>query len=271
MSTSLYTPETPATVREAQGLHLITQSTPNGQKVQILLEELKDVYNTQWTTTLIDIRTNVQKSDWFLRLNPNGRIPVIVDNTQSPPFPVMETSAELLYLLKTADKEDIFGFEDELERSQCLQWLFFWHGGGAPNQGQLNFFSIFAKEEIPYAISRFRTETLRNFNVLEIRLSGKYTGQPRDYLAGAAKGKYSVADMGTWPWVKGWKFAGFSEDDMKPFPHLMAWVDRIAGREAVQRALGEKYETNVDVAKQAGAGEFKHSTVREEGRIGGSV
>lgn len=78
-----------------------------------------------------------------------GRIPVIVDNTQSPPFPVMETSAELLYLLKTADKEDIFGFEDELERSQCLQWLFFWHGGGAPNQGQLNFFSIFAKEEIP--------------------------------------------------------------------------------------------------------------------------
>ncbi|KAL8957092.1 MAG: hypothetical protein Q9193_005544 [Seirophora villosa] len=257
MSTSLYTPETPATVREAQGLHLITQSTPNGQKVQILLEELKDVYNTQWTTTLIDIRTNVQKSDWFLRLNPNGRIPVIVDNTQSPPFPVMETSAELLYLLKTADKDDIFGFEDELERSQCLQWLFFWHGGGAPNQGQLNFFSIFAKEEIPYAISRFRTETLRNFNVLEIRLSGKYTGQPRDYLAGAGKGKYSVADMGTWPWVKGWKFAGFSEDDMKPFPHLMAWIDRIAGREAVQRALGEKYETNVDVAKQAGAGDLK--------------
>ncbi|KAL8648040.1 MAG: hypothetical protein Q9210_005218 [Variospora velana] len=169
----------------------------------------------------------------------------------------METSAELLYLLKVADQDDDFGFTDELERSQCLQWLFFWHGGGAPNQGQLNFFIIFAKEEIPYAISRFRTETLRNFNVLEIRLSGKYTGRPCEYLAGKGKGKYSVADMSAWPWVKGWKFAGFSDEDMKAFPHLMRWVDRIAERKAVQRALGEKYETNVDVAKQAGAGDLK--------------
>ncbi|KAI4137481.1 MAG: hypothetical protein LQ341_005127 [Variospora aurantia] len=229
MSTSLYTPETPATVREAQiaqGLHLITQSTPNGQKVQILLEELKDVYNTQWTTTLVDIRTNVQKSDWFLRLNPNGRIPIIIDNTQSAPFPVMETSAELLYLLKVADQDDVFGFRDELERSQ-------------------------------YAISRFRTETLRNFNVLEIRLSGKYTGEPSEYLAGKGRGKYSVADMSAWPWVKAWKFSGFREEDMEAFPHLMKWVDRIAEREAVQRALGEKYATTVEVVKQAGAGNLK--------------
>lgn len=75
-----------------------------------------------------NIMTNEQKKDWFLRLDPNGRIPVIVDHTQSPPFPVMETSAELLYLLKFADKNDVFGFKDELERSQALQWLFFWHG-----------------------------------------------------------------------------------------------------------------------------------------------
>ena len=72
MSHSLYTDETPVDVKEAKGLHLVTQSTPNGQKVQILLEELKDVYGTQWTTSLIDIRTNEQKKDWFLRLNPNG-------------------------------------------------------------------------------------------------------------------------------------------------------------------------------------------------------
>lgn len=78
-----------------------------------------------------------------------GRIPVLVDNTQSPPFPVMETSAELLYLLKFADKDDKFGFKDELERSQCLQWLFFWHGSGAPYQGQVNHFNKFAKEKIP--------------------------------------------------------------------------------------------------------------------------
>ncbi|KAL8715734.1 MAG: hypothetical protein Q9220_000401 [cf. Caloplaca sp. 1 TL-2023] len=278
MSHSLYEPGTPSTVKDAPvgGLHLITQSTPNGQKVQILLEELKDTYDTKWTTTLIDIRTNVQKQDWFLRMNPNGyllnrypcifvvfltsskgRIPIIIDNTKSPPFPVMETSAELLYLLKVADRDNTFGFTDELERSQCLQWLFFWHGGGAPNQGQLNFFGIFAKENIPYAITRFRNETLRNFGVLEIHLSGKYTSQPRDYLAGAGKGKYSIADMATWPWVKGWKFAGFSETEMIAFPHLMKWIDRIAERPAVKRGLGEKYETNVDVAKQAGAGDLK--------------
>lgn len=72
MSHTLYTDETPASVKEAKGLHLITQNTPNGKKVQIFLEELKDVYGTEWTTTLIDIRTNEQKKDWFLRLNPNG-------------------------------------------------------------------------------------------------------------------------------------------------------------------------------------------------------
>ena len=85
----------------------------------------------------------------FLRLNPNGRIPVLVDNSESPPFPVMETSAELLYLLKFADKEDKFGFKDELERNQCLQWLFFWHGSGAPYEGQLTHFTMVAPEKIP--------------------------------------------------------------------------------------------------------------------------
>lgn len=80
---------------------------------------------------------------------PTGRIPVLVDNTQSPPFAVMETSAELLYLLKFADKNDEFGFKDEYERSQALQWLFFWHGSGAPYQGQLNHFGKFCQEKIP--------------------------------------------------------------------------------------------------------------------------
>lgn len=76
---------------------------------------------------------------------------MLVDNTQDPPFPVMETSAELLYLLKFADKKDVFGFTDELERNEALQWLFFWHGSGAPYQGQVNHFAKFAKEKIPCA------------------------------------------------------------------------------------------------------------------------
>ena len=95
--------------------------------------KLRRYYPEQYESLLTsllssNIMTNEQKKDWFLRLDPNGRIPVIVDHTQSPPFPVMETSAELLYLLKFADKNDVFGFKDELERSQALQWLFFWHG-----------------------------------------------------------------------------------------------------------------------------------------------
>jgi glutathione S-transferase len=151
MSHNLYTDETPADVKNAKGLHLLTMSTPNGQAVQIYLEELKDVYGIEWTTTLINIMTNEQKKDWFLRLDPNGsynqpfiihrrthtdhhsgRIPVLIDNTENPPFPVMETSAELFYLLKKYDKDDKFGFQNDLERSECLQWTFFWHGSGAP-------------------------------------------------------------------------------------------------------------------------------------------
>ena len=144
---SLIGEDTPPSVKNAKGLHLVTQSTPNGQKVQIMLEELKLKYGTEWTSTIISIMTNEarlpvppiskklltwiqQKKDWFLRLDPNGRIPILVDHSVSPPFPVMETSAELLYLEKKFDKDDVFGFKDDLERNECLQWLFFWHGSG---------------------------------------------------------------------------------------------------------------------------------------------
>jgi len=242
MADHLYIAETPDEVKNAKGLHLITQSTPNGEKVQILLEELAETYGTTWTTTLINISTNVQKEEWFLRLDPNGRIPILIDNSESPPFTVMETSAELLYLLKFADKEDKFGFKDELERNECLQWLFFWHGSGAPYQGQVNHFTRAAPEKIPYAITRFKNETLRVYGVLEIRLSGKYTGSPREYLAGKGKGKYSVADIGTWPWVKAWERSGFTKEEMEPFPHVLKWIDRIAARSAVQTGISDKYQ-----------------------------
>lgn len=86
------------------------------------------------------------------------------------------------------------------------------------------------------AINRFRNETLRVYGVLEIRLSGKYTGEPRDYLAGKGKGKYSIADIGTWPWVKGWKNV-FSDEELAPFPSVKAWIDRIAARPAVAAGI----------------------------------
>lgn len=103
------------------------------------------------------------------------------------------------------------------------------------------------------AINRFKNETLRVFGVLEIRLSGKYTGEPREYLAGHGKGKYSVADIGTWPWVKGWDFSGaFSKEDMKEFPHLMKWIDRIAERPAVQKGTGDAYDAEKSPDKFVG-------------------
>lgn len=241
MAHKLYGDDTPASVKEAKGLHLVTQNTPNGQAVQIYLEELKDVYGIEWTTTLINISTNEQKKDWFLRLDPNGRIPILVDNNQSPPFTVHETSAELFYLLKQFDKEAAFGFKDDLEHNQALQWTFFWHGSGAPYQGQVNHFTKAAPEKLPYAITRFHNETLRVYGVLEIHLSGKYTGEPREYLAGNGKGKYSVADIKTWPWIKGWERSGFTKDEVAAFPHLLAWIDRIAERPAVQRGIGSAY------------------------------
>lgn len=91
------------------------------------------------------------------------------------------------------------------------------------------------------AINRFKKETLRVYGVLEIRLSGQYTGEPRDYLAGFGKGKYSIADMKTWPWVKGWERTGFTKEEMQDFPHVLKWIDRIAERPAVQRGIGDKY------------------------------
>jgi glutathione S-transferase len=94
----------------------------------------------------------MSRRKWFLRLNPYGRIPILIDNNQSPPFPVMESSAQLLYLLETLDSENKFGLPDGLERSQALQWIFFWHGGGAPYQGQVNHFRKVAPEKIPCTV-----------------------------------------------------------------------------------------------------------------------
>ena len=80
------------------------------------------------------------------------------------------------------------------------------------------------------------------WGVLEIHLSGKYTGEPRDYLAGSGKGKYSIADIGTWPYVNGYRFSGFTDEEMKSFPHLMEWRERIAERPAVQKGIGSAYQ-----------------------------
>ena len=102
--------------------------------------------------------------------------------------------------------------------------------------------SVLKRQQRADAINRFRNETLRVFGVLEIQLSGIYRGgEPREYLVGAGKCKYSIADIKAWSWIKGWKRSGFTEEEFKPFPNLLAWIDRIAARDAVQRGIGDKY------------------------------
>ena len=176
-------------------IQLLTWGTPNGHKVSILLEELGLKYETK----AIDISKNVQKEDWFLKINPNGRIPAIVDRSNNN-FPVFESGAIMLYLVEKYDKDHKLSYPQGSDQYwQTVSWLFFQNAGVGPMQGQANHFFRYAPEKIPYAIKRYHDETVRLYGVLEIQLSGKYTGVQKEYLAGDGKGKYTWADMSVSP------------------------------------------------------------------------
>ncbi|GKZ17532.1 hypothetical protein AbraIFM66951_004372 [Aspergillus brasiliensis] len=248
----LFTDMTPSRVKDTKGLHLITSSTPNGKKVQILLEELKEIYALEWTTSLIDLDTDEQKQPWFLKLNPNGKIPLIIDNNESPdPIPIMESAAELLYLVEKYDPNHHVHFSSAIHRSQLLQWLIFWSASGQPQQAGLNHFARFAEVEIPYAINRFKAETLRIYNVLELHLSNclaageGHETLAREYLVGEGRGKYSIADINAYAWVRAWKRSTITEEEMDGFPLVKKWIERIETRPAVLRGIGDGYDEEV--------------------------
>src|SRR5262245_5164009 len=143
-------------------IELLTAGTPNGWKVSVALEEMELPY----TVTAIDLGKKVQKEDWFLRLNPNGRIPVIVDHGNDD-FVVFESGAILLYL---AEKTGKLLPTDPKARSVAIQWLMFQMGGIGPMMGQANVFVKYAPERLPWAIDRYQRESRRLFEVLERRL-----------------------------------------------------------------------------------------------------
>jgi len=213
-------------------LLLYTATTPNGFKPSILLEELKAAYpGFTYDFQKIAFSTNEQKSDWFLKINPNGRIPALIDRSRNN-FNVFESAAILLYLEQHYDKEFKFSFDPSThpdEVSEVFQWIFFAHGGVGPMQGQANHFFRYAPEKIPYAIKRYIDETKRLYSVLNTRLEG------RDYLVGSGKGKYSIADINVFPWVKGWKWSGVESID--EFPNVAAWIERISARPQVVAGL----------------------------------
>ncbi|KAF8897472.1 glutathione S-transferase [Infundibulicybe gibba] len=211
---------------------LYSTPTPNGYTASVFLEELKAAYPPfDYDVQAISFSKNEQKEPWFLKFNPNGRIPVVVDQTRDD-FPIFETSAILLYLAQHFDTDKKFWYDPVThpkENSEMLQWIFFAHGGVGPMQGQSNHFNRFAPEDIPYAKKRYLEETKRLYGVLEMRLAG------RDWLVGPGRGTYSIADIKAIPWVRIHEFAGIKTLD--EWPSVKAWVGRAHERSAFQAGI----------------------------------
>ncbi|TPX57762.1 hypothetical protein PhCBS80983_g03583 [Powellomyces hirtus] len=201
-------------------LTLYTVGTPNGQKASIALEELGLPYKTH----KIEFSKNEQKEEWFLRINPNGRIPALVDNGRGD-FPVMESGAILLYLAEHYDPNHLLLAKDANKRSEAIQWLMWQMGGLGPMQGQANHFFRYAPEKIPYGIKRYQDETKRLYSVMERALS-----DDRDYLVG----DYSLADIACFGWVAAHNWAGVG---LEEFPKVDAWLHRVAQRPAVRKGM----------------------------------
>jgi GST-like protein len=197
-------------------IDLYTAATPNGHKISIALEELALPY----TLHTLNLSSNDQKQPWFLEINPNGRIPAIVDRAEDD-FPVFESGAILVYL---AEKTGKLMPSDTKGRSRVMQWLMFQMGGIGPMMGQANVFFRYFPEKIPAAIDRYQGESTRLFRVLDGHL------KDHEYLAG----DYSIADIANWAWVRTHRWSGVSMDDM---PHLKRWTDSIRSRPAVLKGI----------------------------------
>ena len=197
-------------------IDLYTAATPNGHKVSITLEELALPY----TLKVLDLVKNEQKLPDFLAINPNGRIPAIVDRAAGD-FAVFESGACLMYL---AEKTGQLMPTDPQGRSRVLQWLMFQMGGVGPMMGQANVFYRYFPEKIPAAIDRYQGESKRLLRVLDGHL------QQHEYLAG----DYSIADIAHWAWVRTHRWSGVEIDDL---PHLQRWLEAIRLRPAVLRGI----------------------------------
>lgn len=197
-------------------IDLYTADTPNGFKVSIALEELGLPYEVH----ALSFARKEQKAPEYLKINPNGRIPAIVDRDNDN-FAVFESGAILIYL---AEKTGRLMPSDVKGRSTVIQWLMFQMGGIGPMQGQANVFYRYFPEKLPAAIERYQNETRRLYEVLDGRLAQV------EYLAG----DYSIADIATFPWVRIHDWAGVSVDGLQ---HLQRWLAAIEARPAAQRGL----------------------------------
>lgn len=210
-------------------LQLYSQGTPNGIKVTILLEELLAAGHAgaEYDAWLIQIGEGDQFGSGFVDINPNSKIPALVDRSGASPIRVFESGAILLHL---AEKFSAFLPNDPAGRAECLSWLF-WQVGSAPYVGGgLGHFYAYAPFKIEYAIDRFAMETKRQLDVLDQRLA------QHAFISGDS---YTIADMAIWPWygglVQGTVYGAAEFLSVQDYRHVLRWADQIAARPAVQR------------------------------------
>lgn len=207
-------------------IELYTAATPNGHKVSCTLEELGLPYNVH----VVSLSKNEQKEPWFLAMNPNGRIPVIVDRAED--HTVFESGAIMIWL---AEKTGRLMPTDAKGRSQVLQWLMFQMGGVGPMMGQANVFHRYFPEKIPAAIDRYQKEAKRLLAVLDGRL------KHHEFLAG----DFSIADIANWCWARTHDWSGVAIDDL---PHLSRWIAQLDARPGCAAGL-QKPPKNVTAAE----------------------
>lgn len=212
-------------------LQLYSLATPNGVKVTILLEELLAAgeHGAEYDAYLVDILQGDQFSSGFVDINPNSKIPALVDTTTAQPTPIFESGAILLYL---AEKFNRFIPKDPSKRTQCLSWLF-WQMGSAPFLGGgFGHFYSYAPERYEYPIERFTMEVKRQLDVLDRHLANN------QYMCGD---EYTIADIAIWSWygavVLNRVYDAAEYLDTNSYKHLVRWTNQIDQRDAVQRGI----------------------------------
>ena len=210
-------------------LQLYSLGTPNGVKVTIMLEELLALGHkgAEYDAWLIKIGDGDQFSSGFVSINPNSKIPAMMDRSGDKPIRIFESGAILTYL---AEKFGAFLPTEPSARAECLSWLF-WQVGSAPYLGGgLGHFYAYAPTKIEYAIDRFAMEVKRQLDVLDRRLAES------EYIAGP---EYTIADMAIWPWygglAKGWQYGAAEFLQVEDYKNVQRWTDQILDRPAVKR------------------------------------
>ena len=211
-------------------LQLYSLATPNGVKVTVMLEELLALGHSgaEYDAWLIPINEGAQFGSGFVAVNPNSKIPALMDRSGEAPVRVFESGAILLYLAEKFGSA--FLPASGAERAECLSWLFWQMGSGPFLGGGFGHFYAYAPEKFQYPIDRYAMEVKRQLDVLDQRLAGN------EYLAG---NDYTVADMAVWPWygalVKGQLYDAGEFLQVQEYKHVIRWADQIAQRPAVQR------------------------------------